>query len=247
MLFLALFVLTGCSLLQSSKKRQQLLYEKLAAPYNQITLKESNILDVKSLMQRSQKQLGLRIAGTELLSKSKNTIASSGQSKDGYITWFNMVTFHEYRMNAVRKAFFAVNDKGSSLSARVTQSLRFDCRSVLPAEILTGQYTSESARRLDILKFVFSAVRSDIGSLDGDTNSPGQSNQTLSACGFLLNQTFEVVLLKLESSPVLTARLSESGGVLFDHISFDKGRIRMTTSGDIATIHIRLGSLANKQ
>jgi len=248
---LALFVLgnltAGCSIMPFSGKRQKLLYEELAAPYNQITLKESITLDVTPVMQRSQKQLGRRLAGTELLSKSQNTVASSGQNKNGYMTWFNMVTFHEYRLNVIRKSFFVVNDRETSLGARTTRSLRFDCRAVVPAEILTGRYTSESARQIDILKFVFSALRSDIGSLGAGTDTPGQSNQMLSVCGMLLNQTFEAILRKLDSSPTLATRLSETGGVRFDHISFDKGTIQMTIEGDIATIHIRLGSLANKK
>ena len=247
--FLALFVYGnftgGCSIIPFFGKRQKLSYEKLAAPYNQITLKESLTLDVNPLMQRSQEQLGRHLAGTELLSKSQNTIASSGQNKNGYMTWFNMVTFHEYRLNVIRKSFLVVNDKESSLSARMTRSLRFDCRTVLPTEMLTRQYGSESARQIEILKFVISAVHNDIASLGAGTDTPGQSNQTLSACGMLLNQTFETILLKLDSSPVLATRLSETGGVLFDHISFDKGTIQMTTEGDIVTIHIRLGALAD--
>jgi hypothetical protein len=161
------------------------------------------------------------------------------------MTWFNMVTFHQYRLNVIRKAFFVVNDKETSLGTHTTRSLRFDCQTVLPTEVLTKQYSSESARQIDILELVFSAVRSDIDAIGAGTGSPAQSNQMLSACGLLINQTFETIVLKLESSPVLATRLSEPDGVQFDHISFDKGTIQMTAEGDIATIHIRLGSLAN--
>jgi hypothetical protein len=79
--FLTLFVMVvltgGCSIMQSPEKRRKLLYEELAAPYSQITLKENITLDVTPIMQRSEKQLGPDLAGTELLSKSQNTIASS--------------------------------------------------------------------------------------------------------------------------------------------------------------------------
>ncbi len=239
-------ILTGsCSIIPFSGKQQKLSYENLAAPYNQITLKENITLDVTPIMQRSEKELGPDLAGTELLSKSQNTVASSGQSKNGYMTWFNMVTFHQYRLNVIRKAFFVVNDKETSLGTHTTRSLRFDCQTVLPQEILTRQYLSDSARQIATLKLVFSAVRSDIDTLGAGTDTPGQGNQMLSACGLLINQTFEAILLKLESSPVLATRLSEPDGVLFDHISFDKGTIQMTIKADTATIHIRLGSLAN--
>ncbi len=235
----------SCSIIPFSGKRQKLSYEDLAAPYNQITLQESITLDVIPIMQRSKKELGPRLAGTELLSKSQNTVASLGQSKNGYVTWFNMVTFHEYRLNVIRKSFFIVNDKETSLGTRTTRSLRFDCEMVLSKEVLNEQYTSESARQITILKHVMATLRKDISGLGADTNTPGQSNEMLSVCGMLVNQTFEAILLKLDSSPVLATRLSEPDGVLFDHISFDKGTIQMTIEGDIVTIHIRLGSLAN--
>ena len=60
----------------------------------------------------------------------------------------------------------------------------------------------------------------------------------------LLNQTFETILRKLDSSPVLATRLNQPGGVKFDHISFNQGAIRMFVEADIVTIHIRLGALA---
>ncbi len=247
--FLAVFLLStlagSCSILPFSGKRQKLSYEKLAAPYDEIILKESLTLDVLPKIQRSETELGPLHAGTELLSKGQNTVASLGQSKDGYITWFNMFTFHEYRLNVIRKSFFVVNDKETSLGSRTTRSLRFDCEMVLPVEMLTKRYISEISRQIDILKHVISTIKNDIDEISAGTETSGQSNQMLSVCGMLLNQTFETTLRKLESSPVLATRLNESGGVRFDHISFNQGTIQMTVEGDIITIHIRLGALAD--
>ena len=58
----------------------------------------------------------------------------------------------------------------------------------------------------------------------------------------LINQTFDVILRKLNRSPVLASRLSQAGGVEFDHINFDKGKIQLVVTKDIATVKIRLGA-----
>jgi len=241
---LLVFLAGGCSAITGGQKKK-LTYEKLAAPYNQITLNQSVTLDVLPIIQRSQKQLGPKLAETEFLSKSDNTFASLGQSKNGYMTWFNLVTFGRNRINVIRKAFFAVNDKETSLGTSTTRSLTFDCQTVLPMEMLTKRYISESSRQIDILRYVIDSIQKDLKELTAGTDTTGQSNQMLGVCGMLLNQTFDITLRRLESSPVLATRLSEPGGVRFDHINFNQGAIRMTVNGDIVTVHIRLGALAD--
>ena len=241
---LIVFFAGGCSAITGGQKKK-LTYQNLAAPYNQIKLKQSVTLDVLPIIQRSQKELGPQLADTELLSKGQNTVASLGQSKNGYMTWFNLVTFSQQRFNVIRKAFFVVNDKETSLGTSTTRSLTFDCETALPGEMLTKRYISESSRQIDILKHVFSSLRSDIGELSTGSSTSGQSNQMLSICGMLLNQTFDITLRRLESSPVLATRLNEPGGVRFDHINFNQGAIRMSTKDDIATVHVRLGALAD--
>ena len=226
-------------------RSKKLTYEELAATYNQIILEKSLTLDVVPRIQRSKAELGPLLAGTELLSRSENIVASLGQNKDGYKTWFNMATFNEYRLTAVRKAFFLVNDKETSLGTGTSRSLVFDCEMVLPRELLLTRYISESSKQIALLKYIISAVRKDIDELGADTNASGQSNQMLSVCGMLLNQTFETILRRFDSSPVLATRLNEPGGVRFDHISFNQGAIRMIIESDIAAIHIRLGALAD--
>ncbi len=243
--FLLLVFLTGgCSAITGGQKKK-LTYDKLAAPYNQIKLNQSVTLDVFPIIQRSEKELGPQLAETELLSKSQNTVASLGQSKNGYMTWFNLVTFDRDRFSVIRKAFFVVNDKETSLGTSTTRSLTFDCQTVLPGEMLAKRYSSESSRQIEILRYAIESIQKDLKELTAGTNTSGQSNQALSVCGMLLNQTFDITLRRLESSPVLATRLNEPGGVRFDHINFNQGAVRMTVNGDITTIHIRLGALAD--
>lgn len=241
-------LLGGCSAVsqRADTYRQQLYYdEELSAPYDQIVLKKSLTLDALPKIQRSQSELGPRFGGTELLSHSEDVVASLGQGKDGHKTWFNMVAFHEYRLNVIRKYFFLVDDKATSLPIGSGRGLRFDCEMALEKEVLDEPYVSENARQIAILRHVLDNIRNDIKGLGADVDAPGQSNKMLNVCGMLINQAFEIALLKLDSSPVLATRLSEAGGFEFDHISFDKGRIKMVVEDDTVGVKIRLGAFVH--
>ncbi|MHC4555685.1 MAG: hypothetical protein ACYS80_00110 [Planctomycetota bacterium] len=220
-------------------------YEELSAPYDQTRLKSSLTLDVLPRIQRSQDKLDPRIEGTELLSHSESVVASLGQSKDGHKTWFNMVTFHEYRLNVIRKYFFEVDDKVRGFRIESGRGLRFDCEMVLEQDVLERSYASENAKQIAMLRHVLENLRKDINELSADIDAPGQNNQMLNVCGMLINQTFEIILLKLDSSPVLAARLSGGDGVEFDHINFDEGRIEMVVLGDTVVVKIRLGAFVS--
>jgi hypothetical protein len=88
-------------------------------------------------------------------------------------------------------------------------------------------------------------MRKDIKELGDDVDVPDQYNKMLDVCGMLINQTFEMVLVKLDSSPVLTMRLTEADGAEFDHISFNKGTVRMIVVDDTVAVHIRFGSFTH--
>jgi len=116
---------------------------------------------------------------------------------------------------------------------------------VLEKEVLDEPYVSENARQIAILRHVSNNIRNDIKGLGADVDAPGQSNKMLNVCGMLINQAFEIALLKLDSSPVLATRLSEAGGFEFDHINFDKGRIKMVVEEDTVGVKIRLGAFVH--
>ena len=240
-------LLAGCSAVSSpaGAQDQQLSdQEELSAPYDEITLKTSLTLDALPKIRRSQSEPASRLAGTELVSHSDRVVASLGQSQDDSRTWFNMVTFHEYQLNVIRKYFFAVDDRAGSLRARSRRGLRFDCEMVLGKEVLGESYTSENARRIAILRYVLAQMRKDIKELGDDVDVPGQYNKKLDVCGMLINQMFETVLVKLEASPVLAMRLSQAGGAEFDHINFNKGTVRMVVAEDTVAVKVRFGSFA---
>ena len=237
----------GCSTVSGGGAAQQRLsyQQTLSAPYDQTQIRKSMTLDVLPRIQRSQDELGDDSAGAELLSHSESVVASLGQSKDGYKMWFNMVSFHEYRLNVIRKYFFIVHDKAGSFRTRSKRGLRFDCEMVLEKQVLDKAYVAESAGQIAILRAVLDNHRKDMNELSTDTDAPGQSNEMLNVCGMLINQTFETILLKLDSSPILATRLGQTGGFEFDHINFDLGKIQMVVEGDIVAVQIRLGAFAD--
>jgi hypothetical protein len=243
-------LLGGCSAVSSpagARSQQLSEQQELSEPYNQITLKKSLTLDALPTIRRSQSESGSLLAETETVSHSDRVVASLGQSRDGYSTWFNMVTFHEYQLNVIRKYFFAVDDRAGSLRTRPRRGLRFDCEMVLEKEMLDESYASENERRIAILRYVLNSVRKDIKELGDDVDVPGQYNKKLDVCGMLINQTLELILVKLDSSPVLATKLDSFDGVDFDHINFGKGKVRMIVKDDTVAVKARFGAFMDKK
>ena len=223
-------------------EREELLRSgELSATYEGTKLKKSITLDVLPMVQMSKH---------ELLSQGDSVVASLGQSKKGYKTWFNMVAFDEYKLTAKRKYFFIVDERiGRSptnpkrVLIKPKRGLSFDCQMVLDKEVLDRPYATENARQIMILRQVLNHLRKDIDELSEDIGELGQGSEKLGVCGMLIKQVFEAILLKLDRSPALTMKLGDSSGVGFDHISFDKGKVRMVVRNDIVTVRIRLGVL----
>ncbi len=216
--------------------------EMLSAPYDGAKLKKSLTLDVLGKIHRSQGELAPYFMGAELLSQSDNVVASSAQSEDGRRIWFNMVAFHEFRLNVVRKYFFVVDDRSATLRGKSRRGLRFDCAMVLPNEMLEKSYADDSARQIAVLKYILENLHKDINQLGA--GATGQTDKRLNVCGMLMNQTFEMILRRLDSSPAMVAALSQADGLEFDHITFDKGRVRMVAGGDTAAVKILFGVFA---
>lgn len=233
----------GCSSWFSQAGAEQPSFEDvLSAPYDGAKLKKSLTLDVLGKIHRSQGELAPYFMGAELLSQSDNVIASSAQSEDGRRIWFNMVAFHEFRLNVIRKYFFVADDTGPTLRGKSRRGLRFDCAMVLPNEMLERSYADENARQIAVLRHILENLHMDINQLGA--GAMGQTDKRLNVCGMLMNQTFEMILRRLDSSPAMVAALSQADGVQFDHITFDKGTVRMVAGGDTAAVKILFGVFA---
>jgi hypothetical protein len=226
--------LGGCSVISPEARMQQKVrfYDKdLSAAYDQTEIKKSLTLDVLPKMGRSK---------DELLSQSESVVASLGQSKDGYKTWFTMVAFHEYELSVVRKYFFVVDER---VHNRAKRGLRFDCETLLDKEKLDNIRAAKGARQVVVLKNVLDNLQKDATGLAGDVNAPGQDNRMLDVSVMLVKQVFETALLDLDRSPALATKLSDPNGVEFDHLNFGAGKIRVQAEGNTVIVKIRLGAL----
>ena len=233
----------GCSTVSPwTKARHRSHQARLSAPYEQIAVKQSIIQNTVPMIQRLNDESQADLAAAEMISHSENVVISMGQSKDGYQTWFNMVTFSENELNVVRKYFFVVDDKTKSIQFEPNQGLRFDCEIELEKEVFADPGTSDNARKIEILRTVLNYLRIDMYELRDDPDSPDQGNRTIDICRMLINQTFDVILRELNRSPVLASRLSQAGGVECDDMNFYKGKSQLVVIKDIATVKIRLGA-----
>ncbi len=207
-------------------------YKEASAGYEQTILKLSNTADVMSVIGFSQ---------YELLSQSKNVIASIGQKKKkGYKTWLKMAAFDEESLTATRKYFLMVDERPKFLLVDPWEMFLFDCKMVLPSEVLDEPYSNENARRIAILRSVLENARADIKEVAPD-------NKQIAVSGMIINQAIEAVLVLLDASPVLATKLSNDKGLKFEHMSFDKAKIKMTVKGDIAEVKIRGGSVVKRR
>lgn len=173
----------------------------------------------------------------ELISQSKSVIACQGQKKKTYHNWLNMVAFDQDRLTACRKYLLVMNEKPGIrlLLADPSTGITYDSEMVLDRELLDKPYGSENARRIAVLKQVAENARKDIEQVKAE-------NKSLEVYGMVISQAFDGVVLKIEQSPAVAARLSEPAGMEFGHISLDKGRIQITIDGDIVTVKMMLGS-----
>jgi len=241
-LFSVIFGLCGCSSVMLPyviSVCREPFDPNLSEGYDKVELKRSGALNVLPIISKPE---------SELLSQSRSVVASVGQSKDGYKTWFNMVAFDEVKLTAKRKYFFLVDEKVRGLRGKrrflpfePRRGLIFECQMVLETAALNRGRAAESVRQIAILRQVLKNLYRDLSELNRGADMLDSDNKMLSVSGMLLNQTLGTILHKLERSPALTTKLGDAEGIEFDHISFNKGTIRMVVEGDIVTATIRLG------
>ncbi len=251
LLVILCWVLYGCSNEQYIRTRE-ISYEELSTCYNKIKLKVTSSLDVLEMLGKPGYEL--EPGSTELLSQSDTAVASLGQSKNGYKTWFNMVAFNKQNMTAERKYFYLADENAGSLLTQLrgfltspARGLVFDGQIILPSEVLQKPYITEEEKQIAILKQVAENLRKDTDELGKIPASDlGRGNQKLAVSSMFLNQIFKSVLLELDKSPAMAKNLSDENGVQFDHISFNKGKIRMTVDSSVVTVKIKLGYFKDK-
>jgi len=227
LLLVCCFVLSGCVWFQSLLPEGRPSDNELLDSYYRTVLKLSTSADALVAIQGPPHGLH---------SQSESVIASWGQKKKGYKMWFNMVAFHEDELTVQRKYFFIEDERPRSLPALPKQKLRFDTEMVLEEEFLEQPFANENARRIAILQHILEVFKQDIKQV-------AQDNRMLQASGTMVNQSFSRILQILDDMPVLASKLTELGGLDFDHVVLGKGKIRMVIRDDIVKVKIKIGSI----
>ena len=65
--------------------------------------------------------------------------------------------------------------------------------------------------------------------------------QALRSSSMMVKQALNTILVQLDQSPALAARLSGPKGMSFDHMTLGPGRIRMVVIEDIVKVKIKVG------
>ena len=175
----------------------------------------------------------------EILSQTESVIASWGEKEDGKQFWFNIVSFDEEELTAIRKYAFLVDEKTASgwfvlPSYGPSTRLRFDAAAVIDAEVLDEPYPNENVKKIAILRNLASDFKDDIGQLTAE-------GKALSSSAMMIKQAINAILTKLDESPALAIRLAEPAGLSFDHMTIGKSRVRMLIEDDIVKLKIKCG------
>jgi hypothetical protein len=201
--------------------------------YHHLILNQSTSADALS---------AIHLPDYELLSQSKNVIASFGTKKKkdtaDFKAWFKMVAFDEQSLTVQRKYLFIDDERPKYLFNSDWPTAVFDCIMVIGPDVLQKPYNNDNARRLAVFQQVIDNFRKDIVEVRLDNNG-------LATRGMMVNQTLEIVRTKLNASPAMAAKLSDPDGLRFDHISMQQGKIKMNIEGNIVSLKFMIGSIAS--
>lgn len=172
--------------------------------------------------------------GNELLSQSRTVVASQGQRSWGNVFWVSIVAFDENELVAKRKYLILVDQTLRNVFLERRTGMALQSQMALDAEILAQPFANDNARRIEIVRQLSAKLSKDRAEVAAD-------NEVIDTAAIMVNQALSAVLVKLDSSPVLAAKLSEPAGLEFEHISLGRGRARMVLSDDIAALNVNIG------
>lgn len=182
----------------------------------------------------------IKLDDYDILSQSKNVIASLGLSDKNKKMWLKMVAFDQDVLTAKRKYLFSVDEKTLPVFTAFDAPLqaRFDCEMIMDRDVLDRPYPSENALKIAVLTQVLENLRADVRELSLD-------NKMIDICGMMINQSLERLLLRLKESPDQAIMLGYEEGMKFVHPSIRKnGVIKMEICDCLVIIDMRLGDAA---
>ncbi len=216
-------VFAGCDLFTSYERYRGDRW--LLDRYDRVILKQSTSAEVLAVIQQKK----------EFLSQSESVVASWDEKRKGSMLWFNAVAFDEDQLTAVRKYSFVADERIKGYRIIPAQKLRFDAEVVLDPKVLAEPYANENARRIAVLKQLLKDYGTDIIQLTPDS-------QTLTSGSMMARRAVNTVITLLDQNPAYAIKLDQPNGLDFDHIVFGKSRARLTITGDIAKLTIKVGT-----
>jgi len=221
-----LCVLVGCAQVRQSTSSITRRSERPAFEnYDKIVVNQSSAASVLAAIGTSKQQI---------LSQSRTVVASQGRRSGGNVFWVSIVAFDENELLAKRKYFILVDQTLRNVFLERRTGLVLQSQMALNAEILAQPFANENAKRIEILRQLSAKLSNDKAEVALD-------NKLIDTAAMMANQALNAVLVKLDSSPALAAKLSEPAGLEFEHISLGRGRARMVLSDDIAALGINIG------
>lgn len=231
-LFFCFLALSGCPYVAEDGRYVRSWFQshfvdesKIFDRFYSTRLKYSTSADILNVIQDDE---------NELVSQSESVVASWGEARECSVLWFNMVTFDEEELTAVRKYGFLVNEKAKGFHLVPEEKMRLDAEVVLSAEIIEEPYANENEKRIKILRTVLESFSKDMPQISMDS-------QVLKSSSMMVKQVLNTVLVQLDQSPALAVKLSRLKGMSFDHMTFGPGRIRMVLTKDIVKVKIKVG------
>jgi hypothetical protein len=224
----------------------KLPYQNIAATYHSTSLKRSSTLDVLRTMQTHQDLLNPEDVNRELISQGDTLVASSGQSNDQLKNWFTLFSFDEQSMTANRKYFMCLDEKTLVTPSQPQKRLFFPRKTlifnsqILVTDLMSQEFDSEQARDIALLENMAKKLRSDVTYFDGTTRTTANGNHIMTNIGLYMNTVFQQALMELHRSPYLANNLGHQG-LIFDHMTLNKGRIQMILQGDILVSRVEMG------
>jgi hypothetical protein len=215
--------ITGCNIFTSYERYRGDRW--LLDRYDRIILKQSSSAEVLSVIQQEN----------DLLSQSESVVAAWDDKRTGSMLWFSAVAFDEDLLTAKRKYSFVADERIEGYWTIPAPKLRFDAEVVLDPKVLAEPYANENTRRIAVLKQLLKDYGTDIIQLTPDS-------QTLTSGSMMARRTVNTVITLLDQNPAYAIKLDQPNGLDFDHIVLGKGRARLTITGDIARLTIKVGT-----
>ena len=199
--------------------------------YNSVILKEDTAAETMEKMVLPEH---------ERTTEDRTALVSQGEKKKGKKAWFKLAGFDQQSRVVMRKYLVISDERPKFLANDPWECFRFECELILSPEAASEVYPDANVRNMAMLGYVLDKFDDDLIALKDE-------NKQVRVFSLMVRQAVKTVLVKLEQSPSEAAEMADPEGLLFEHTSLDKGRIRLQTADDRVIVRIWMGSHVKKK